>query len=253
MNRNIRLTQLEKEASLDIRTSEALPTNPEYLKLSIESFLEKYQGLMLEDKFEAQQKLNELCLDPNFKLMYTLYRCYFDISGKEREYSTDLCKLANIKKLNQLEQAFCDDTGGTNCEGLISPEGIYYPAVKSHYCLCAWLNLKGIDIRGYVRTFFGSKARILFSDLTDYVYMEKNTDFALTEQQVKSLQALFRINTKDSRYASFHNAVEESYRYGFCRFSDAEKTRKQIELFEDVLGKKEVDSREILSTKIKYY
>ena len=75
-----------------------------------------------------------------------------------------------------------------NPEGLISPDGIYYPAVKSHYILCAWLNLKGVDTRQYVRTIYGSSSKILFSDLTSYVDMDKETDFSITEQQIKAMQ-----------------------------------------------------------------
>ena len=254
MNKNVKLEKLEQEVPLDIRIETALETNPEYLRLSIESFLEKYQPLLrMGDKLEAYETLKKLCINPNFHLMYSFYNFYFDINGKEQQYSSDLCKLSSITKTKELERAFCSDIGGVNFEGIISPEGIYYPALKSHYCLCAWLNLNGIDIRRYVRSFMGSKSRILFSDLSGYISMDKEKDFALTENQVKAMETLFRIKTRDSKFASFHNAIEESYRFGFCKFLDTLKTHKQIKLFEDILGKRQIDSREILSTKIKYY
>ena len=158
-----------------------------------------------------------------------------------------------IHQIQKLEAKFCKDISGNNPEGIISPDGIFYPAVKSHYLLCSWMNLKGVDIRKCVRTTYGSNSRILFSDLTDYVYMDKDTDFSLTEKQIKAMKTLFRLNTKDSQSASFHNMVEESYNLGFCKFSNPNKTRRQIELFEDVLGKRQVDSGEILSNKVKYY
>lgn len=254
MNTNIRLAQLEDEASLDLRVEEVFDTNAEYLQLSIKSFFEKYNPLLKEEsKFVAYEKLKELCRDPNFRLMHSLYGFYFDDEGNEKKYSSDLNKHFDIKDFRKLEKTFCADIGGMNPEGIISTDGVFYPAVKSHYLLCSWMNLKGVDIRGCVRTTYGSNTRILFSDLTDYVYMDKETDFALTEQQVKAMKTLYRLNTKDSQFAPFHNVVEESYRLGFCRFASSEKTRRQIELFEDVLGKRQVDSGEILSTKIKYY
>ena len=248
-----RLQQLEQEASLNERIAKPLETNPEYLQLSIKSFLMKYSPLMKGDKLKAYEKLKVLLKDPNFKLMYSFYEYYFDTDGNEIGFSSDLNRLYSIKEFKQIERTFCDDIKGINPEGLISPEGIYYPAVKSHYILCSWFNLKGVDIRQYVRTIYGTSSKILFSDLTSYIDMDKEKDFLLTEQQIKAMQTLFRIYTKNSQFALFHDIVEESYVLGFCKFLDKDKRRKQIQLFEDVLGKKQIDSDEILSSKIKYY
>jgi len=253
MEIDTRLKELEEEASLDIRMEKALETNPEYLKLSIDSFLKKYEPLLEMTNLEAVKLLKEMGSDRNFKFMYSFYKIYFDRNKNEHDYGIDLYKISEIKDINQLKKLACDKFGMFNPEGIISPEGIFYPAIDSHFLLCAWLNLKGIDLRQYVRTVVGSKSSILFSDLTDYVFMNKEKDFSLTEKQIKAMETLFRLAAKDLSKESFHNLVESSYEYGFCKFSSLEKTRKQIGLIEDVLGKKQVNSAEILSHKVKYY
>lgn len=253
MNKDSRLAELEKEATIDIRKKQVFETNPEYLQLSIESFLQKYQELQSLSAEESFKRRSILYNDENFMLMMAFYKFYFDDHGKEKPYLSDLYKYSDIKDYPELEQRFCTDIRGNNTEGLISPEGVFYPAVKSHYCICSWLNLKGVDIRKYVRTTMGSRANLLFSDLSGYINFDKEYDFELSERQIKAMRTLFRIDTEDSKFASFHNSIEESYRYGFCRFMSGEKTRSQIGLIEDVLGKREVNSRDILSTKIKFY
>lgn len=253
MKKNSRLEELEKEATIDIRKKQVFKTNPEFLQLSIESFLEKYNELQNMSAEDAFKRRSILYNDENFMLMMSFYKFYFDENGKEKTYLSDLFKYSDIEDYLDLEKRFCSDIRGNNTEGIISPDGVFYPAVKSHYCICSWLNLKGIDIRKYVRTTMGSMSTLLFSDLSGYITLDKEYDFELSEKQIKAMRTLFRIDTEDSKFASFHNSVEESYRYGFCRFVDPEKTRRQIGLMEDVLGKSQVDSRDILSTKIRFY
>lgn len=254
MSMKSRLLELEKEAPIDIRVKEALVTNPEFLELSIESFLKKYESVVLMDRNKDESKLKKIFGNPNFRMMYTLYGSYFNANKKDLTSSIDLNMLSSIPNYNTAEQLFMRAVDGKNYEGIISPDGVFYPAIKSHYCLCSWLNLKGVDLRKYVRTVVVEpKACILFSELNDYIKIDVNKDFELTEQQVKAMNMLFKLVTHNSKFAAFHNSIETSYKYGFCNFSDIYKSRKQIELFEDVLGKKIIDSHEILSTKTKYY
>ena len=102
MHTKTRLQQLEQEATFEERIVKALDTNPEYLQLSMKSFLKKYNMLMVGDKFKAYERLKELLNDPNFKLMYAFYGYYFDKDGKEIGVSSDF----QLKSLHGLKKYF---------------------------------------------------------------------------------------------------------------------------------------------------
>lgn len=242
------------ELSLNARTMRHYKSNKEYLEKSIDNFLDKYDELcLMTDKVKAQEKYQEYCLDENFKLMNTLYNSYFDENRRDLLTMVNLSNCYDIKDYDELERTVVDSLKCRTFEGLIAPNGDYYPAVKSHYCLCTWLNLNGVDIRGFIRATCGVNRKLTFSDLTNYTDMDKDVHFNLTEEQVKAAYTLLKLYTKGSENFSFHDTVEESFKHGFCKFSDTEKTRKQIGLFEDVLGKRIVNSNEILSSRTKYY
>lgn len=242
------------DISVEARIVRPYKSNKEYLENSIDLFLKKYNDLaLMEDKNKSNIKLEALMRDENFKLMHMFYNSYFDADNRNLLTKVNLSDCFDVQEFDTLEKMVVDNLKCKTYEGLIAPNGDYYPVIKSHYCLCSWLNLQGVDIRGYIRATMNSNGRLGFSDLTNYTDMDSDVHFNLTEQQIKAMYTLVKLSTNNKCEGYFHDIVEESHRYGFCKFSDTKKTIKQIGLFEDVLGKKIINSDEILLSKTKYY
>lgn len=233
-----RMIMIDRELTYEQRINNCYDDNREYFEEVIEKYKEIYSDFLAEETPFYDDKLRDFHAGKPFdryvdkrladcdeidnedmaqciKLVDKLRSLdYIDVTS----YTKDLDNRLKIKPFN-LGVDFTDTEkirkfvcrGEKLLEGLILPNGDFYPARGSHFTLSNYLMLAGIDVSSAIRTTCMFGQCVIFSDMK--CYCENVADMNITEQQAKAMYNLYKLNS--GKFDSFYEVMKASVQAGF--------------------------------------
>ena len=185
-----------------------LDYNEEFVPFLEEQYKEKMDSATNAMRTMYYRELGDL------KTVSSWLECnYFDFSMEHilcKGYDLGAEKPMELSELNKISE------GKHLGDGLILPDGKFYPALGGHYLMMEWLMANGIDCKSAIRAVIYSTS-MAFSDLTGYCDVDNN--FKLTPAQARSMFNLYRLN-KMKIPQDFQNVMLDSRYLGFTLLSN---------------------------------